>query len=736
MEKKSKLEEELEKYGVFDSSNIPKILVDLSNEIPNTISYDFRLFMSLAHLVSYVSTFKRKILFNNLFYTINIFSTGFMRSGSGKDTSNNILNKIFEPYYDKVRKEIKDIFIEEAINKAKEDGKAMATSSKVYSRYMSAFPDLTASISTSEGLVRNLNILDNLSVGSITLYSSEFSNELSTNRDIDNFLTACSELFDTGEKSVKLLKDINNQGKPIRNMPLNLILLSSYDQLLGDLSLKEKFKLRLKSQLARRGFIYYPNEKERINEDTKFNTNNCSSDYNIQYFGGDGVSKEVYGTILQKVYSTRKSAPLQLDKEALEIYLKYFQYCNEKASKINSIINGISYLHIKNAFSRALKISGAFAIIDDKDFIDKENLIQAIAITEHFSKRVGYMEEDFKKDGKDLLHHYVLEEFNKSNSKVVVAPKDLKTLGALETLNSIDSSLKNLCKLMNASFKDVVYSTKNSVLEAIVLKKNEDKNFKCSVLKRDYSKEDSFTKCNSGFVSLKCSFKDLSRVLCNNTAFTPVTFKDGIRSNDNIVGEISWIVLDKDKGELTDENVHNILKNINHHIARTSDPTNPNKFRIIIEISSPIDTTKIDYSNFIRSIADYIGVEVDVLPRSQAYYGYKDREVLSVVDKSPLDVRLHLLNSTSTKTILNIYTDKEKKELIRNYRDTFSYAFDAADGEGSISLYKAYRHAKDLGMTAEEIINLILEINSYWVSPMDSYRLEATILNQIRKDMK
>lgn len=735
MKKKSKLEDELEKYGCFDYNNIPKILVDLSNEIPNTIPYDFRLFMALSHLVSYVSVFKRKILFNNLFYTINIFSTGFMRSGNGKDTSNNILKKIFAPYYENIIKEIECVFTKEAISKAQEDGKAMATSNKVYSKYMCSIPEMVATISTSEGLIRNLNILDDLEIGSILLYSSEFSNELSTNRDIDNFLTTCSELFDTGEKNVKLLKDINNQGKAVRNMPVNLILLSSYDQLLLDLSLKEKFKSRLKSQLARRGFIYYPNREEEINGKNTINITNSGSGSSIRYFGENPITENLYENVLQTIYSSKKILPLQLDKEALEIYLKYFQYCDEAASEINSIINGISYLHIKNAFSRALKISGAFAIINGKDSIEKEEIVQAIAITERFAKRVRYMEEDFKKDGKDLLHQYVLDEFKKTDSKVTISPKDIKTLGALESLNNIDYSLKNLCKIMNSSFKEAVYSTKNSMLEVILLKKNEEKIFNCSVLKRDFSKELSFNKCNSGFTSVKCSFKDLSKVLCNNTAFTPMTFKGGVRSNDNIIGEVSWIALDKDKGSLTDENIHSILRDINHHIARTSDPDNPTKFRILIEISSPIDVNKINYSNFIKSISDYIGVEVDILPKSQIYYGYKDRSVLSVTDKHPLEVRNHLLNSTSTKNILSIYTDKEKKDLIKNYRDTFSYAFDAADGEGSISLYKAYRHAKDLGMSAEEIVNLILEINDYWVKPMDSYRLENTIINQIKKDM-
>ena len=64
--------------------------------------------------------------------------------------------------------------------------------------------------------------------------------------------------------------------------------------------------------------------------------------------------------------------------------------------------------------------------------------------------------------------------------------------------------------------------------------------------------------------------------------------------------------------------------------------------------------------------------------------------------------------------------------------DTFRYAFEASQGEGSISLIRAAKHAKDLGMDKEGILNLMEEINSYWDEPMERHRFENTVLNQIR----
>jgi hypothetical protein len=50
-----------------------------------------------------------------------------------------------------------------------------------------------------------------------------------------------------------------------------------------------------------------------------------------------------------------------------------------------------------------------------------------------------------------------------------------------------------------------------------------------------------------------------------------------------------------------------------------------------------------------------------------------------------------------------------------------------------VSLYRAAKHAKDLGMNKEEVINLIRDINSYWVRPMDITRLENTLVKQIEE---
>ena len=92
-------------------------------------------------------------------------------------------------------------------------------------------------------------------------------------------------------------------------------------------------------------------------------------------------------------------------------------------------------------------------------------------------------------------------------------------------------------------------------------------------------------------------------------------------------------------------------------------------------------------------------------------------------------MRSHLLianDSTNEPFVQKVenLTKAQLTTLLNNPTSTFVYAYEAKQGEGSLNLYRAAKHAKDLGMTKEQIVELIEDINNYWEYPMDHSRLE------------
>ena len=105
-----------------------------------------------------------------------------------------------------------------------------------------------------------------------------------------------------------------------------------------------------------------------------------------------------------------------------------------------------------------------------------------------------------------------------------------------------------------------------------------------------------------GFEYDEVEFEELGNILSNDFGFSPFKYKSiqegavynkekhpdawgRIRGRENTNGKVSWICLDVDDTTITDNEMHNILRKLNHHIARTSDKDNKFKYRILLELS-------------------------------------------------------------------------------------------------------------------------------------------------------
>jgi hypothetical protein len=136
------------------------------------------------------------------------------------------------------------------------------------------------------------------------------------------------------------------------------------------------------------------------------------------------------------------------------------------------------------------------------------------------------------------------------------------------------------------------------------------------------------------------------------------------------------------------------------------------------------------------SIASYLSLTADPLPKSQIFFSYSGRKIYSVTDKQPVAVRDHLLlayGSIEDKQSAKELPAKQKQAQLADPLTTFGYAYEAEPGGRSLALIRAAKHAKDLGATNEEIIDLIWAINSYWVEPLPEKEIERTLISQIRR---
>jgi len=219
--------------------------------------------------------------------------------------------------------------------------------------------------------------------------------------------------------------------------------------------------------------------------------------------------------------------------------------------------------------------------------------------------------------------------------------------------------------------------------------------------------------------------------MSNDTAYWAFEFKDGERANDNIISGATFVVLDVDDSDITWHEAHDMLGDFNHLIAKSSDNNNDYKFRILLELDIEVNLDARLWKNFMANVGDYIGLKLDLLAKSQIYYGFKGREVLENLDCSPLPASELIKNIDTAVEEVKPLTIAKMDEAFDNKFDVFSYAYECEGDTGASYMYRAFKHAKDLGFTKDMVLALLKDICVYRDTDFDYIMKRTGMLNQI-----
>lgn len=742
--------QELTKLGAF-SKELPPIMDLLVKAIPiNTIPDRMKLIISVSELVSFASQFRRNIWHWDGF-ELPINSTSFVIAGSGdgKDSAVKAVRRCFAVAQANILEERKSLAKKAAIAAASEAGETPPYEYENYKKFYIPPPPYLIAPTTPQGLIQHINDISDIPLGAGSLYAGELGDELATNANMLEIIKIIAEVFDTGDKESVYTKGKEFRSKEISAMPLSALFVGSPKYILYDYSVKKKFLIAFESKLARRSFFCYVQKPQSkldnisLLEATKLERQ-LSAQANIYK---EQISEGV--TKVANYHIKKQNELIQISDDVQDLFNIYKLY-NDRVSDTISHKYPLSKLVRKHLQWKALKLAGAFAIIEESDTIEVSHYISAIRFCEQLDDDMMIFEQDLNKEQYEVFADFMQN--NTVNGKTSVTLHELRKSGYISSQGSATSKMKELVHLASSYDpsgiytydKDGVYYEQiikvdgltlsylpidNSRIEKAVASGNE------SAITRE--KEQVAKQAVSGFIPVNVTFADLADMLSDDNAYSPFLFKDNTRGRDNVISGAKFIVLDIDKSDITYTEAHYILQDINHHIAQTSNKNNPFKFRILIELDSIVDVSAQLWKHFYTSIAKSLSFTVDVLPQSQIFYSYKNREILSVTDKSPIEVRDHIMlahdkladKPTITEKAL---TPSQRSALLDDELTTFSYAFECKEN-GSLNMLKAAKHARDLGMPKEEIINLIYRINNYWIYPMDEDRIQNTLVSQIER---
>jgi hypothetical protein len=372
-----------------------------------------------------------------------------------------------------------------------------------------------------------------------------------------------------------------------------------------------------------------------------------------------------------------------------------------------------------------LKLAGVFAMFDLRHNINQEDIEEAIYIVEKFGR---YMEEYELYANKYEYEHLV--DYFTIHPEHKLSLHELKKRGFITGTTNLNGKINELVRLADS------YAGSKGLIEYkgdIVSWKPFEKvgEHGASYIQVSGSKNERAVKCHSGYEYKQTAFNKLSNILSNDTAYTPFKFKDGKRSNDNIISGATWCAIDVDDSDIDIYEMHDILSDFNHHIATTSNADNIYKFRIILEFNTVVDIPPREWKSFMTHIYKELSINADPVShtKSQIMYGYRGSKVLTNLDGEPYDVTDALKFASQ-----NVMIGEQKRpsitqahKMLEDPLTTFSYAFNDNVNARSLVMYRMWKHIFDLGGNEDQAEKLMRDLNDFWVNPISEDRLESYI---------
>lgn len=738
----SQTKELLEKEGAFtDEQN--KYLKDVIRAISfPTIDSRMKAVIAVAQITAFASQFRRNIKLwdDHTEVPVNAISFVITGSGAGKDSSVKAARKCFKDGYKLIEQASLAKAIQTAIAAAREEGMPNPQDEAIYRTYLKPVPPIDITPTTNPGLIQHINDIGDVGIGAGLMYSGEFSDELAYNQDMVENIKTLSEIYDTGDKEIKYTKAVEYRSKVISGQPVSALFVGSPGHILYDEATKKKFNIAFMSKLARRSwFCYAPNKIEEPVFDTleEFWAHEEAIEAKSKQAR---VGMNVDSVVIAKHNLLKIGEPLTISKEVERLYKTYKRYNNDLADLLPNQESTYSLIR-RHLQWKALKLAGAFTIMECKDEITPKSFIEAIRFCEILDKDMEAFEQDLNKAPHELLVDF-FHTRTLSHGASEISTHDLKKQGFMVNVSS--SKLKEMVALCAGYDRNSVYSISNDGTtiryEPIVKTDAINLTFKeidCTELNKAIAQKDKnvitqikqriAATVNDGFEHAVTDFEQLAELLRFDYAYSPFKFKDGIRRKENLESGTKWVVLDIDDSPLTAEEAHMMLGDINHHIALTSDNDNHFKFRVLLELDSEVSLDPLSWKHFYLKIADDLGLRADPLPQAQIFYSYANRTVYSNTDASPIATRDYLMHAKE-RTLEKEQSSKPltNAQCLAQLNDTlvtFEYAFEAPYGSGSRNIYRMMRHAQDLGASLSQVLQLIDDVNEYWENPMSEDRI-------------
>jgi len=737
-------------YETFDLSMLPDVMQGLTyyiklipnNDYPNSATVLTATFNASAILGQLRPRINDRIYSNDML-GLNVYGFAFLRSGSGKDRTQQAILDLFGSAVKTVDnykfEEAKVIGKASYIRAMKQTDPNFDTTAVKEEDYKEYVPDIINTVhdtfmestSTVEGLTALLNDAEKSSYSTANLFMSEMGMSIRSNKEnVSKLFEKFAILYDMGKASKKVLKTKELREKAISDSYPNVFGISSPAFIFGDYTIKEFFQAYIMGAYGRRAIFIFPTKAEeyenRINVTSTIELNKIND---INARKSNEVKMILSEELNNVVEFTHNNKEITFDEEAGKLYDYFRTYTKTLASIVKAIdpLNPIGVALEGKAFLTA-RIAGIWALLEKTTLIDTTIIKASIYFTLYTNNHLLRFMKKLNNKPYELIVDSYLQGEIKHKLPVVEAIKAgfitenrLTTSKIKEFLQPVNSLLKNIA--------GVSYSEAENAFE-----------FKPFILVPTNSLE---TQYIYGLASKDADYQIVthSKMHLLNNIIKAVKLKvfEGTT-------ETNFIILCFKKSILSMQTAHMFFKQVVHAIGLGENKEDINSFTMIIPVATVIESAA-EYRYVTKAISYELLYSLDSADMEYHLannHGNTDYRIIHGADNLDLlninDIKSNFISNEilerkdKFKKLTSKQLDVEEEELQRDRNILIEILNE--EGENPNVWLNMFEHLvkyrliyKDMDYIKEMADNINLMLNA----PLTAENMQEHLLNPISK---
>ncbi len=650
---------------------------------------------------------------------VNMYAVNLAPSGAGKGHSINIIEEqVIDQFRDNflnvtfpslAEKNLARVAQQRAISKQTDIDGELERAKK---EFESIGPLLfTFDSGTSPAVKQARHKLLLADAGSLNLQIDEIGNNLLSNAEV---LSTFLELFDVGKIKQKLIKNTAENARYqeiIGRTPTNLMMFGTPSRLLMGGRTEEEFYAMLEEGYARRCFFGYLKQHTRNLDLTPQEILALRTDTSTTQFL-ENMSDHL-GDLADMAYINRR---LKMSDHVALLFIEYQTNCEKKAEQLPDHEEARK-AELSHRYFKALKLSGAYAFIDESPEITEAHAYQAIKLAENS----GMAFEALRTRDRPYV---------KLAKYIADVKRPLTQADLVEDLPFYKGSIAQKQEMMSLA---IAYGYQNNILikkslndgiEFVQGESLEQTNLSKLIVSYSRNLAEGYRGEYAPFDKLHLLTQKDGLHWCNHH------FNEEYRSEDKTVPGFNLVVLDvEDSINLSTAKI--LLKDYKALFYTTKRHTDTdNRFRIILPTNYELKLNAKDYKEFMENLFNWLPFDVDRATGQRArkwlshngHYEYQDGLLIDILQFIPKTSK----NDTYKQQMLDQQGMDNLERWVINH---------VGDGNRNNMLLRYALVLVDAGFDFENIRQKLLTLNSKFSEPLEESEIMGTVMVTVSKSI-